>query len=362
MMTSRERWLAALHLQSVDRFPFWPKIDKAYLRGQTEPFNNMTVQDFHKWLGSDPQLWTPSLVHEMRGKTRVESVRDGVLQKTVYHTPFGHATMMQQYFPETRAWRTVAFPIHSHDGVAIMTEFFRDAHPKLDRAAFEKSKEFCAALGQTAVTATYVGMSPFLEFVQGMVDPQRAVELLTNYPADIEALLDAMHQVMLKRMEYCCGQSPADTLYLIENTQATPLPPAVYRKYCLPHIRVYAEMAKKAGRLLVLLMSGQVKPLLSDLATLPLTALEAFTTPPVGDVTLVDGRAACPKCCLIGGDNAAHWTRPMLEIIVGLDEQFEALPHLRGVIVTSGGILPPDADPHKLREVAAWVQAYPLKK
>ncbi len=361
MMTSRERWLAALHLKPVDRFPFWPKIDKAYLRAQGEPFNNMTVGQFHEWLGSDPQLWTPSLVHEMRGNTRVETERKEVYQKTTYTTPLGHVAGIQQFNPETRTWRTVAYPIHSHDGLAIMRDFYLDARPKLDRAAFERTKEFVATVGQTAATATYVGTSAFLEFVQGLVDPQKAVELLTNYPQEIDALLDAMHQIMLKRMEYCCGQAPSDVLYLIENTQATPLPPAVYQKYCLPHIRAYAEMARQAGRLLVLLMNGRVKALLPDLASLPLTGLEAFVTPPVGDATLTDGRKSCPTTCLIGGDNAPHWARPMLEVIVGLDEQFESLPHLRGLVITSGGILPPEADPNKLREIAAWVKAYPMK-
>ncbi|HOS42550.1 MAG TPA: uroporphyrinogen decarboxylase family protein [Armatimonadota bacterium] len=360
-MTSRERWVAALHLQPADRFPFWPKIDRAYLKAQAAPFTAMSVAEFHAWLGSDPHLWTPTLVHEMRATTRVETAREGLFQKTTYHTPLGHVAGIQQYNPATRTWRNTAYPIHSHDGLAIMTAFYEDARPKLDRAAFEKTKEFCATVAQTAVTATYVGMTPFLELVQGMLDPQRAAELLTTYPQDVGVLLEAMHQVMVKRMDYCCAPRPDDVLSLIENTAATPLPPPIYRTFCLPHLRVYAEMARQAGRLLVLLISGQVKALLPDLRGLSFSALEAFTTPPVGDATLAEGRAACPNTCLIGGANAPLWTRPMLEIIVGLDEQFDALPHLRGIVITSGGVITPDADPHKLREVAEWVRAYPMK-
>lgn len=361
MMTSRERWLAALHLQPVDRLPFSPKIDKAYLQAQSEPYQTMTVKQFHQWLGSDPLYWTPPLVHVMRGKTRIETVRDQTSAKTIYHTPLGNIASIQQYNPQTRSWGITTYPVHSHDGLAIMTEFYRDARPKLDRAVYEKAKAYCATVAQTAVTATSIGTSPFLELVQGMLDPQCAADLLTSFPSDVDALLEALHEVMLKRMEYCCGQSPTDILYLIENTAAMPLPPPIYRKYCLPHIRAYAEMAQQAHRLLVLQITGPVAGLLSDIGMLPLAGIESFITPPVGDATLDMGRAAAAKSCLIGGTNPTLWKRPMLEIIVGLDEQFEALPHLRGVVVTSGNPMPPEADAQKLKEVAAWIQAYPIK-
>jgi len=36
MMTPKERWLAALRLRPVDRLPFWPKFDAAYLRAQAD--------------------------------------------------------------------------------------------------------------------------------------------------------------------------------------------------------------------------------------------------------------------------------------------------------------------------------------
>jgi hypothetical protein len=362
MMTVRERWLAALQLLPVDRLPFWPKIDESYLKAQAAPYNTMTPEKFHAWLGSDLHLWTPPLVHEMRAKTRLETETKGIYHKIAYRTPIGTIAGVQQYDAATGAWTPTIYPIRTHDGLAVMRAFYADALPKLDRTVFEKSKEFCVLVGNRACVGTVVGTSPFMELVQVLAGAEKTDELLDAYNEDVVALLEQMHQNMLKKMEYACKQSPADVLYLLENPAAVPITPFNFRAYCLPYLREYAEMAKKHGRLFVLQLGGRLKALLPELGTLPVTGIEGFTTPPDGDATLVDGRAACPHACFLGGTNASIWAGSPLEIIVHLDEQFEELPHLRGLVVTSGGLLPHSVDPKKLREICAWVQGYRMMK
>ena len=51
------------------------------------------------------------------------------------------------------------------------------------------------------------------------------------------------------------------------------------------------------------------------------------------------------QVCLIGGTNAALWTRPAVEIIAQLATDLDALPHHRGLVVTSAGVMPPCCAP-----------------
>ena len=55
-MTPRERWLAVLKCEPVDRLPFWPKLSSSYAPYQIEPFQSMDVADLHKWIGSDQHI------------------------------------------------------------------------------------------------------------------------------------------------------------------------------------------------------------------------------------------------------------------------------------------------------------------
>ena len=52
-MTAKERWMAALRLEPVDRLPFWPKLDAAYPRAQAGNFVALSVDDLHRFIGSD---------------------------------------------------------------------------------------------------------------------------------------------------------------------------------------------------------------------------------------------------------------------------------------------------------------------
>ena len=143
-----------------------------------------------------------------------------------------------------------------------------------------------------------------------------------------------------------------------DNTSTTLISPEQYRTYCYNHITEYGTIAKSAGRAMVLHMCGHLKKILPDLAKLPVAAFEAYTSPTLGDTTLLDGRIACPDKCLIGGTNAMLWTRPAGEIIQKIEADLDALPHHRGIVVTSAGVMPPSCKPETIKAVCDWLKQY----
>jgi len=86
---------------------------------------------------------------------------------------------------------------------------------------------------------------------------------------------------------------------------------------------------------------------------------EAFSSPPIGNTRLGDGRSACPDKCLIGGTNAVLWTKSAREIIADIERDLAALPHHRGLVITSGGVMPPLCEPETIRQVCEWLGQYP---
>jgi hypothetical protein len=108
-------------------------------------------------------------------------------------------------------------------------------------------------------------------------------------------------------------------------------------------------------------MCGHLKALLPQLARIPAQAFEAFTSPTLGNTTLLDGRRACPNTCLIGGTNAMLWTEPAERIVARIEADLDVLPHHRGIVVTSAGVMPPRCKPETIREVCRRVKAYPAR-
>ena len=360
-MTPRERWLAAVRMKQVDRLPFWPKIGNAYRRAQAAPFRDLTTEELHGWFGSDRHEWLSNCVEETRKHTSVESTTAGGVMRTVYRTPTGTLDTVHQFDASSDSWHPVKFPVSTREEIKRMSAVYEDVSVSLNSDALREAEEQARTMGETAITATSVGTSPLMDWIQAVAGTEQGHLLLADYPDEVSALFSAMHRVMQDRANLLAVDHPADLLYVVENTSTTLISPHQYRAHCRKHIIDYAAATRQTGRCLVLHMCGHLRALLPDLAGIPAHAFEAFTSPPVGNTSLLDGRTACPDRCLIGGTNAVLWTQPAGTIIRQIEQDLDVLPHHRGVVVTSAGVMPPACRPETIREVGEWVRGYQVR-
>jgi hypothetical protein len=360
-MTARERWLAALDMKPVDRLPFWPKLFPAYLRAQAAPFSAMALSAIHDWVGSDKHISTGSCVRTRHTASSLEVETKDHERREVFKTPSGSLERISRFDEDSQSWHPVKMPVQSAADIPIMAEWYGDATAELDREALAKRREERASIGEGAVVATYIGGSPLMNWVEHIAGVENGHYLLVDRREEVEALFEVMHRQLLARTEVATQYDPADLFYLPEDTSTTLISPEQFRTYCLRHIGEYAGIARSGGRRLALHMCGHLRDILPDLATLPVSAFEAFSSPPVGNARLLDARTHCPNVCLVGGTNATLWMRLVPEIIAELERDLDALPHHRGIVVTSGGVMPPAAKPETIRAVCEWVKQYPAR-
>jgi uroporphyrinogen-III decarboxylase len=361
IMTPRARWLAALDMQPVDRLPFWPKLSGSYPPAQPAPFSAMSLPALHTWIGSDEHEFVADSARPVRRVTAWTQAREGNLLRTVFTTPHGEATLVEVWDGASQSWHPIAHPIHDVASLRLMTAFYADESWEFAADAQAGAEARQREIGERAFVASGIGESPLMWFVEHLAGIETAHYLLADYPDEVEALFAALHASLLRRTEIDAAHGTADAFYFIENTSTTLISPDQYRRYCLPHLRAYTEALHAAGKRVILHMCGHLKRLLPDIATLPVAAYEAFTSPTLGNTTLLDGRTACPNVCLIGGTNATLWTRPADEIIAQVAHDLDVLPHHRGLVVTSAGVMPPLAAPETIKTVCDWVKAYPAR-
>ena len=360
-MTPKERWLAAIHTEPVDRLPFWPKLDGAYPKAHYAPFREMSLDAIHEWIGSDKHTGITGCVREVRKHTATETTRHHGTMSTIYHTPSRELQLVQHFDEPSNSWYPVHFPVKSREDILAMTEIFSDVTIELDSDGLQRARDQSEQIGQDALTANGIGESPLMYWVEWMAGVENAHFLLMDHQQEVESLFEAMHSVLIDKTRLLCEHSPADVFYLIENTSTTLISPDQYRQYCAHHVGEYANITKDAGRNLILHMCGHLKALLPDLNRIPAQAFEAFTSPTLGNTSLLDGRSACPDKCLVGGTNAMLWTKPAKEIIAKIEEDLDELPHHRGIVVTSAGVMPPLCNPETIKEVCEWVKQYPAR-
>jgi len=58
------------------------------------------------------------------------------------------------------------------------------------------------------------------------------------------------------------------------------------------------------------------------------------------------------------GDRLSGRPKSADEIITKIEEALDPLPHHRGIVVTSAGVMPPVCKPETIRQVCNWAKAY----
>ncbi len=361
-MTSRERWCAALDLKPVDRLPFWPKLNRAYPPMQRPPFSEMEVREIHAWIGSDPIEHLPPGLRRVydAGYGFASDVEDGV-RRDVYTTPGGALTRVNTFDNDSKSWHPIAFPVKTAEDIDRMADWFAHVRVELDDQALHRARSRVREVGQDAVTAVSVRQSGLMHWVEWLAGIEAAHLLLADEPQRVRVLFAQVHRVLREEITLLAEHHPADFIWLTENTSTTLVSVEQYRTLNAEHIDEYARIVHDAGGRLILHMCGHLKRLLPQLAGMPTAGFEAFTAPTLGDTTLFDGRTACPDKCLIGGTHAMLWLEPADAIIAQLKSWLDELPHHRGLVLTSSGVMPPICEPQRIKTVRDRVTRYPLR-
>jgi uroporphyrinogen-III decarboxylase len=362
-LLAKNIWADAIAMKPLERIPFWPKLWTEYPGKQKPPFCEMDLKTLHGWIGSDycqmPNV--PGCVKAVRRETSIEKFQDGDNRITVFRTPRGEMKSICRWDARTSSGHPVEHPVKGLDDIKRMIEFCNDAEMKLNEEALAAAQKQAAELGDDAFIAACCGTSPLMEWVENTAGIEMSHFLLADHEELVEELFAAMQRNMRKTVSLFAEHHPADILFFNENTSTTLISPTQYRTYCFVHISEYAKILRRHGRRIFLHMCGHLKDILPDLARLDVDAFEAFTSPTLGNTTLLDGRTAAPKKCLVGGTNAILWTKSPEEIIGTLKTHLDELPHHRGVVVTSGGAMPPLAIPETIRQVCEWLKQYPAR-
>ncbi|MCL2708370.1 MAG: uroporphyrinogen decarboxylase family protein [Defluviitaleaceae bacterium] len=349
-MTGKERWINCLERKETDRFVFWPKL------------YGMEKRERYDEIGCDFHLPLPHFVKNDYGKCSFSQKREGDEYIRKYATPRGTLVAIDG-IRETS--HPVKMAVQSVGDIRTLTFFYENITVDADEdkhattiAAYEK-------LGNRGIAASCAGSSPFMHFLESLAGIDSGHLLAEDHPKELERLLRAMHRVNVETLALICERCPSDIIYFMENTSTTVLSPGQFEKYCVPFMKDYCDIAEGHGRRLVYHMCGHLKNMLPLIDKLNFTAVEAFTSPPVGNATFAAGKAGLPGKSFIGGTNCLTWLKPAREIILEIEESLEELRiggfGREGLAFSTGGMSPPGTTNETFAEVFNYLCKIPVK-
>lgn len=361
-MTEKERWLHVIDGGTADRLLFWPKIiSKSYMDYQQPPFCNMGLREIYDYIGCDMQIYLTPCYQLVYGDCSYkEWVEDGIMYREFF-TPMGNLKGTLIYDPVTDSYSPREQIVTCKEDIEILTYFFRQTSAAPDAAACEENKKAYAKLGDRGICVSHVCESPLMDFLEWYAGIAEGQYLYFDYPDELDELFTEMQRVNCECMKVMCECSPADVLYITENTSTTVISPGQFMEYCHGHLKEYAEIAKGYGRRLIFHMCGQLQKILPMLADIPNTGIEALSTLPLGNTTLAEARSCLPDKTLIGGTCALTWLKDTEEIKEEVGAYLEELKDYHGIILGTGGMIPPACPPERLKEIREYVFSLPLK-
>lgn len=334
-MTGRERVMAALRSQEVDRLPWAPLIDDYFISSLPAQGKNFDFIEACRYIGNDVikrHVAEPELVYH-HVNHRFET-KDGATRE-YFETPVG------TIYEETRVTgNTVYVAKHLVETLEDMKVFqYVCEHTTFQ----EKIREFIEEdkrIGDMGIASVDGGFSPVQQLLQYIAGVENTVYLTMDYPDEMEELMAVMHEKN-KRLYQTIFQYPCDFVFAYEDTSTTVMSRTMFEDSSLPAINDYADLVHAQGKVFITHMCGKLTGFKDLIAKGRQDGIDSVCPPETGDLYPWDARKAWGAKRVIGGiDPPSLVLQDRESILKYVREIVEKVEDKRGFILSTGDAVP----------------------
>ena len=366
-MTGRQRVMAALRHEPVDRIPWVPLFDHYVMAG----FGDDVPKDMNealRFLDCDvlarhvPVFKSDRDRREGRwerheGKQRfllgTWRYRDGVEVKRAWeddrfvqtiHTPIGSIQTVHRHMESAPGSPFLAkLPVQSYEDLRV----YRYAAERIELPTEKDYATFLEtdrAIGDAGIPTASGPGSPFLTLLQSVFGVEYFYYALADYQQEMEELMEMLHHRNLAYYEKLV-QSPAQVIIAYENTSTTLHSPRLYEKYAGPCLDAYADIVHAAGKPLLVHMCGKLRGMRETLSPAHYDGMTDVAPPPTGDLWLNDAKKAWSDKVVVGGVDPTIFVSTDQGLVRDtVASLIERIKPYRGIMLGSA-----DATPHGAR-------------
>lgn len=271
-----------------DREGMDPKLAEAL--GEVKWCDESTVA-FSRYLGIDIMDFFSPPLRSVRKNVAVERVEEGDTTTNIWHTPHGH---LREVIRICRTGGTVSsnwveHPVKGPEDLPAFASIFEDEESEVDAEGLEKVKRRRSLIGDGGMMMFFMAGTP----LGMMYRMYSGIETLAYLWADARDALHDLFQVMEQnylRRYALAAKTDVDALVGMDDTSTTAISPAMFEESNMELTDARARAAHDAGNLYFHHSCGLIRDLLPLYRQTQMDAVHAFTIPPVGDVTVEEGR------------------------------------------------------------------------
>lgn len=336
-LSRKERVLAALRSEAVDRIPFSPLADNYFassLEKQNHPYDLIRAL---RYIGCEIiERHSPCCEVRYGGgiEVQVKTTPDG---KTETHFITKYGEIYDQFYFENGAMYTSKHLISTPQDVQVMTYIARNTAYLPRFELFEERKQ---AIGEDGIPTPTAPCSPLMETLQVLCGLEQTTYLLLDEEALMEEMFDALHE-RNKAYYRLMGDLDTPVVFTYEDTSTTIMSRDWFQKYAAPALNAYADILHGAGKTYITHMCGKLSGFQEDIARISSDGIDSVCPPTTGDLECWNAKRAFGKKVVIGGiEPSSLVMKPEEEILAHVSEILQKLRGERGFILSTGDAVP----------------------
>ena len=245
---------------------------------------------FSRSLGLDIADWCTSRIKERHRKANVNSQKDAQGRVvTTWQTPKGELRRVQQYSADTGMYYTVEHEVKERNDLARLACVFEDTEYYLTPEDRELHRARRQLIGDDGIMLCPISGTPLGQMIRVHAGVETTAYLWADARKEMHDLFRVMeetHRRMLDLVLSCEN----DAIVTVDDTSTTTISPDMFAEFCLGYTDRMADIVHAAGRFYFHHSCGLIKDLLALYRQTRMDAVHGFTIPPIGNVTVAEGR------------------------------------------------------------------------
>lgn len=135
---------------------------------------------------------------------------------------------------------------------------------------------------------------PVMKLIVSWMGVEGFLAALVDTPGWLDTLLAGLDRQYDRQIELA-ADSPAEVIWFGDNVTATIISPRLFERFVAPVYKRVMPAMRASGKIPIAHYDGSNRPLLKAIAQTDLPVIEAFTPPPMGDLSLSEAQKAWPE-------------------------------------------------------------------
>ena len=301
MTTARENLLRIFRHETPEWIPLTGHVDPynqpnregmdpelAAALGTVQWCDESTVR-FSRYLGLDIADYRGAPVRVTRRAVTVESREDGPDTIQTWHTPAGDLRQVRRRCREDGTSYLMEHLVKTPDDLPRLAAVFEDETLAIDPPAVEIIRKRKELIGNDGILMCFTHGTPMGMMYREYSGVEALAYLYADAPGALGDLFRVMERNYLRQFELST-QSGLDVLVTMDDTSTNTISPTMFEQFNMDCTDRRADVCHRAGKLYFHHSCGLIHDLLSIYRRTRMDAVHAFTVPPVGNVTIAQGR------------------------------------------------------------------------